>query len=68
MPVSAAAMSPLEMVAEETGAETGVTAAAAWMAASAEFWLCPKAASAEAVSTAKEAGETTTGWLEQSRR
>jgi hypothetical protein len=35
------------------------------MAASAEFWLYPKAASAEAVSTAKEAEETTTGWLEQ---
>ena len=51
MPASAAAMLPLEMVPEEAGnakvtAEMGV-AAAAWISVSAEFWLCPKAASAE---------------------
>ncbi len=76
VPASAAATSPLEMVAEVTAETRVAAAAAAWMVALAEFWLCPRAASAkvetaasaEAVSTAKEAEVTTTGWLEQPRR
>jgi hypothetical protein len=75
VPASATTTSPLKMVQEQAG-NSNVTVEMGVVAVSAEFWLCPKAASAEvekaasseAVSTLKEADMTTSGSLEQVHR